>query len=129
MAIPMSPKTRIPSAGLSRVLLYSHDTFGLGHIRRSRTLANAITATHKKTTALILTGSPVAGRFTFPERVDHIRLPGVTKMTDGTYMSETLGMDIDATTTLRSGLIKATVQHFSPDLVIVDKEPTGFRGE
>lgn len=129
MTIPMTPETRIPPAGLSRVLLYSHDTFGLGHIRRSRTLANAITATHDKTTALILTGSPVAGRFTFPERVDHIRLPGVTKMTDGTYMSETLGMDIDATTTLRSGLIKATVQHFSPDLVIVDKEPTGFRGE
>ncbi len=129
MTIPMTPETRIPPAGLSRVLLYSHDTFGLGHIRRSRTLANAITAAHKKTTALILTGSPVAGRFTFPERVDHIRLPGVTKMTDGTYMSETLGMDIDATTTLRSGLIKATVQHFSPDLVIVDKEPTGFRGE
>ncbi len=113
----------------SRVLLYSHDTFGLGHIRRSRTIANAITAADKNTAALILTGSPVAGRFTFPERVDHIRLPGVTKMTDGSYMSETLGMDIDETTSLRSGLINSTIQHYSPDLVIVDKEPTGFRGE
>ncbi len=113
----------------SRILLYSHDTFGLGHIRRSRTLANAITAADENTTALILTGSPVAGRFTFPERVDHIRLPGVTKMTDGSYMSETLGMGIDATTALRSGLITSTLQHFNPDLVIVDKEPTGFRGE
>lgn len=125
----MPPLTQATHAGFSRVLLYSHDTFGLGHIRRSRTLANAITAAHENTTALILTGSPVAGRFTFPERVDHIRLPGVTKMTDGSYMSETLGMDIDATTTLRSGLIKATAQHFKPNLVIVDKEPTGFRGE
>jgi len=113
----------------SRVLLYSHDTFGLGHIRRSRTIANAITAADQYTTALILTGSPVAGRFTFPERVDHIRLPGVTKMTDGSYMSETLGMNIDETTSLRSGLIKSTIQHYKPDLVIVDKEPTGFRGE
>ena len=113
----------------ARIVFYSHDTFGLGHIRRSRTIANAITTANENTTALILTGSPVAGRFTFPERVDHIRLPGVTKMTDGSYMSETLGMDIDDTTTLRSGLIKATMQHFSPDLVIVDKEPTGFRGE
>lgn len=114
---------------VARILLYSHDTFGLGHIRRSRTLANAITTIDENTTALILTGSPVAGRFTFPERVDHIRLPGVTKMTDGSYMSETLGMKIDDTTELRSGLIKATVKHFNPDLVIVDKEPTGFRGE
>ncbi len=113
----------------SRILLYSHDTFGLGHIRRCRTLANAITAADENASALILTGSPVAGRFTFPERVDHVRLPGVTKMTDGSYMSETLGMEIDETTTLRSGLIKATIQHFDPDLVIVDKEPTGFRGE
>jgi len=113
----------------SRILLYSHDTFGLGHIRRSRTIASAITAMGDKTTALILTGSPVVGRFTFPERVDHIRLPGVTKMPDGSYMSETLGMDIDDTTTLRAGLILATMQHFKPDLVIVDKEPTGFRGE
>jgi predicted glycosyltransferase len=113
----------------SRVLLYSHDTFGLGHIRRSRTIANAITAADPNTTALILTGSPVAGRFTFPERVDHIRLPGVTKMTNGSYMSETLGMNIDETTSLRSGLINSTIQHYKPDLVIVDKEPTGFRGE
>lgn len=113
----------------SRILLYSHDTFGLGHIRRCRTLANAITASNTNVSALILTGSPVAGRFTFPERVDHVRLPGVTKMTDGSYMSETLGMGIDETTSLRSGLIKATIQHFDPDLIIVDKEPTGFRGE
>lgn len=112
-----------------RILLYSHDTFGLGHIRRSRTIANAITTNDQKATALILTGSPVAGRFTFPERVDHIRLPGVTKMADGSYVSETLGMEIDETTMLRAGLIEATLKHFDPDLMIVDKEPTGFRGE
>jgi predicted glycosyltransferase len=50
-------------------------------------------------------------------------------MTDGSYMSESLGMNIDETTSLRSGLINATIQHYNPDLVIVDKEPTGFRGE
>ncbi len=129
MTTQTPPSDTMTSPKFSRVLLYSHDTFGLGHIRRSRTLANAITAANQNATALILTGSPVAGRFTFPERVDHIRLPGVTKMTDGSYMSETLGMDIDDTTSLRSGLITSTLQHFSPDLVIVDKEPTGFRGE
>ncbi len=112
-----------------RVLLYSHDTFGLGHLRRSRTIAGALTAANDQLSALILTGSPVAGRFTFPERVDHIRLPGVTKMTDGSYVSEALGLDIDETTALRAGLIRTAVEKFEPDLVIVDKEPTGFRGE
>lgn len=117
------------NARAPRVLLYSHDTFGLGHLRRSRTIAAALTKANDRLSALILTGSPVAGRFTFPERVDHIRLPGVTKMTDGSYVSEALGLDIDETTALRAGLIRTAVEKFEPDLVIVDKEPTGFRGE
>lgn len=112
-----------------RVMLYSHDTFGLGHLRRSRALASALTAYDPNASAIILTGSPVAGRFTFPEKVDHVRLPGVTKLTDGTYVSQTLGLDIDDTTSLRSGLIQTAVEQYEPDLLIVDKEPTGFRGE
>lgn len=112
-----------------RVLFYSHDTFGLGHLRRSRALASAITQSHQNISAIILTGSPVAGRFTFPNRVDHVRLPGVTKNPDGSYASETLGLDIDETTALRAGLIKSAAEHFNPDILVVDKEPTGFRGE
>ena len=46
-----------------RVLLYSHDTFGLGHLRRSRTIAIAMTAADPDLSALITTGSPIAGRF------------------------------------------------------------------
>ncbi|MBC6407515.1 MAG: hypothetical protein GDA40_04965 [Rhodobacteraceae bacterium] len=112
-----------------RVLFYSHDTFGLGHLRRSRALASAITAANDDISSLILTGSPVAGRFTFPARVDHVRLPGVSKTSSGSYVSQALGMHIDDTTALRAGLIEATARNFSPDLLVVDKEPTGFRGE
>ena len=112
-----------------RVMFYSHDTFGLGHLRRSRALAAALTQGDPDASAIILTGSPVAGRFTFPERVDHIRLPGVTKLSDGSYVSQTLGLTIDATTSLRAGLIQTAVEQYNPDLLIVDKEPTGFRGE
>lgn len=112
-----------------RIMFYSHDTFGLGHLRRSRALASALTEQNDNTSAIILTGSPVAGRFTFPERVDHIRLPGVTKLPDGTYVSQTLGLDIDDTTSLRAGLIQTAIEQYEPDLLIVDKEPTGFRGE
>lgn len=110
-------------------MLYSHDTFGLGHLRRSRALAQAITAADSSASALILTGSPVAGRFDFPRRVDHVRLPGVTKLRDGSYVSQTLGMGIEETTELRAGLIRSTAEQWEPDVLIVDKEPTGFRGE
>jgi predicted glycosyltransferase len=112
-----------------RVVLYSHDTFGLGHLRRSRALASALTQSDTVQSAIILTGSPVAGRFTFPERVDHVRLPGVTKLPDGSYISQTLGLDIEEITSLRSGLIESAIEQYDPDLLIVDKEPTGFRGE
>ncbi len=113
----------------SRVLFYSHDTFGLGHLRRSRTIAAAITAADDQISALIITGSPVAGRFTFPERVDYVRLPGVTKRSDGSYVSEKLSFDVEETTVIRAGLIKSLVKLFEPDIIVVDKEPTGFRGE
>ncbi len=113
----------------ARIMLYSHDTFGLGHLRRSSALAAAITSAIPDASALILTGSPVAGRFAFPERVDHIRLPGVTKRSDGSYESQTIGMPIEDTAELRAGLIQTTASQYDPDIVIVDKEPTGFRGE
>ncbi|MCF6234006.1 MAG: hypothetical protein L3J36_13055 [Rhodobacteraceae bacterium] len=112
-----------------RVMLYSHDTFGLGHLRRSRALAAAITLADPTATALIMTGSPMAGRFTFPHRVDHVRLPGVTKLADGSYVSQSMDMTIEETTDLRAGLIRATAEQYRPDILIVDKEPTGFRGE
>lgn len=125
----MTSGTTARTGRAPRVLLYSHDTFGLGHLRRSRTIASALTKAEPALSALILTGSPVAGRFTFPERVDHIRLPGVVKQADGSYVSESLGLDIDETTSLRSGIIKIAARRFDPDILIVDKEPTGFRGE
>jgi len=123
-SITAAPKSRAP-----RVMLYSHDTFGLGHLRRSRALAGAITAADPSASALILTGSPVAGRFAFPTRVDHVRLPGVIKRSDGSYASRTMGMSIEETTDLRAALIRSTAEQYDPDVLIVDKEPTGFRGE
>ncbi|MCB4454837.1 glycosyltransferase family protein [Leisingera sp. McT4-56] len=112
-----------------RIMFYSHDTFGLGHLRRSRALAGAITADNPDASALILTGSPVAGRFSFPSRVDHVRLPGVIKRSDGSYASRTMGMSIEETADLRAALIRSTVEQYDPDVLIADKEPTGFRGE
>ncbi|MEM6940076.1 MAG: glycosyltransferase [Pseudomonadota bacterium] len=128
MGPPQSGMFR-PAPPSQRVVFYSHDTFGLGHLRRSRALATALTQSDTQTSAIILTGSPVAGRFAFPERVDHIRLPGVTKLPDGSYVSQSLGLHIDDTTALRAGLIQTAIERFEPDLLIVDKEPTGFRGE
>ena len=111
-----------------RVMLYSHDTFGLGHLRRSRALASAITAADPAASALILTGSPVAGRFTFPPRVDHMRLPGVVKLPDGTYAAQGDDADIDSVIALRCAIIETAAREFAPDLFIVTRaalQPAG----
>lgn len=112
-----------------RVLMYSHDTFGLGHLRRCRTIAHALVEHYKGLTVLILTGSPIIGRFDFKARVDFVRIPGVIKLHDGDYTSLGLHINLDHTLALRESIILHTADVFEPDLVIVDKEPLGLKGE
>ncbi|WOI10266.1 hypothetical protein [Thalassospira lucentensis] len=52
-----------------RVLIYSHDTFGLGHLRRCRTIAHALVSRRDDVSVLILSGSPIIGSFEFRSRV------------------------------------------------------------
>ncbi|MBZ6076312.1 glycosyltransferase family protein [Microvirga puerhi] len=113
----------------ARVLIYSHDTFGLGHLRRSRAIANAIAEERADCSIVIISGSPVIGNFEFGSGVDYIRIPGVTKLPDGDYRSLNLNVNLDEAVGLRQDLILQAAQSFRPDVFIVDKEPTGFRGE
>lgn len=39
-----------------RILIYSHDTFGLGHLRRCRAIAHALVERYKQLSVLILSG-------------------------------------------------------------------------
>ena len=113
----------------ARVLIYSHDTFGLGHLRRCRTIAHALVAAHPNLSVLILSGSPIIGSFDFRARVDFVRIPGVIKLRNGEYTSLNLHIDIDETLAMRSSIIKHTAEAFGPDVLLVDKEPLGLRGE
>ena len=116
------------SAG-SRVLIYSHDTFGLGHLRRCLTIAHSLVARDEDLSVLILSGSPIIGSFDFRTRVDFVRVPGVIKLRNGEYTSLNLKMAIGETLELRASIIEHTAKIFAPDVFIVDKEPLGLRGE
>lgn len=117
------------SATSGRVLIYSHDSFGLGHIRRCRTIAHALAAAFPKLKVLIVSGSPIIGRFDFKSRVDFVRVPGIIKLRNGDYVPLGDHGSIQETTALRSSLITETAVKFAPDIFIVDKEPLGLRGE
>jgi predicted glycosyltransferase len=124
--VPIMAPSRASSP---RVLLYSHDTFGLGHLRRSRAIANAIVEDRPGASVMIISGSPVIGNFEFGSGVDYIRIPGVTKLPDGAYRSLNLNVSLDEAVALRQALILRSAEMFRPNVMIVDKEPTGFRGE
>jgi predicted glycosyltransferase len=112
-----------------RVLIYSHDSFGLGHLRRCRTIAHSLAAHHKKLNVLILSGSPIVGRFSFRSRVDFVRVPGIIKRRNGEYTSLNLDFHVEQTLALRASIIEHTARVFRPDLFLVDKEPLGLLGE
>jgi len=112
-----------------RILIYSHDTFGLGHLRRCRAIAHALVERYKQLSVLILSGSPIIGSFDFRSRVDFVRVPGVIKLRDGDYTPLNLHIDIAETLSMRASIIQHTAEMFDPDIFIVDKEPVGLRGE
>jgi len=113
----------------ARILMYSHDTFGLGHLRRCRTIAHALVERFKGLTVLIISGSQIAGAFGFKARVDFVKIPSVIKLYSGDYTSISDHIDIKDTLAMRQALILETARLFDPDIFIVDKEPMGLHGE
>jgi predicted glycosyltransferase len=83
----------------------------------------------KNTNVLILTGSPLAGRFKFPQQVDFVRIPGMIKKTNEEYQSLSIRIDQEQALQIRTNIILATAQTFRPNLFIVDKEPLGLKKE
>ncbi len=122
-------RSPVASRSSYRVLIYSHDSFGLGHLRRCRTIAHSLVEHHKKLNVLILTGSPIIGRYSFRSRVDFVRVPGIVKLRSGDYTSLSLHVNIEDTLALRASIIEHTARVFDPHLFLVDKEPLGLLGE
>ena len=115
--------------GGKRLLIYSHDSFGLGHLRRCREIANALVDAYRDLSVLILSGSPIIGSFDFRPRVDFVRIPGMIKLSNGEYTSHALDIAPEKTLELRAAIISEAARIFDPDLFLVDKEPLGLRGE
>jgi predicted glycosyltransferase len=112
-----------------RIFLYSHDTYGLGHIRRTLTIAQQLARELPRVSQLLVTGSMQSHSFDLPERLDYIKLPAVSKRSSGEYCSRALSLPFDTTMALRETVIFNAVQHFKPDVVLVDKAPDGVKGE
>ena len=112
-----------------KILMYSHDSYGLGHLRRTLTLAEAFVERNRDTSALVLTGSTVSDAFRLPRGVDIVKLPSAIKVANQVYESSRMLIDFESLKDLRSGLILSAAEAFEPDVFIVDKAPLGMKRE
>lgn len=112
-----------------RILVYSHDTFGLGNIRRMLNVCEGLVAAMPDCSILLLTGSPMIHGFRLPRGLDYIKLPCLGRTERDGYSTKLLNTHVDDTVRLRSDIIKCAALAFDPHVVIVDKKPFGVRKE
>lgn len=112
-----------------RIVLYSHDTMGLGHVRRNLGIARSLSTLRPRPDILLLTGAREAGSFPLPPGTDLVSLPAVHKDGRGRYRADNLGMSLADLTELRGRVLDATITGFRPDVVVVDKVALGMAGE
>jgi predicted glycosyltransferase len=130
MSEQANAETASPSASVApKILLYSHDTFGLGNIRRTLLLAGELRVQYPRASILIVTGSPMIHAFRIPEGVDYIKLPCLDRVQAESYSPRFLGRCEAEVKLTRSAILKESVLGFGPDLMIVDKRPAGVDGE
>jgi predicted glycosyltransferase len=110
-------------------MLHCHDSYGIGHLRRTLTLATALRAAQPELEILITSGSPCATHFELPEGVDIIKVPSVTKGADGSYVPRSLGTGLGTVVRMRRRLLLETFRAFQPHLVLADHQPLGLCGE
>ena len=114
---------------MKKILVYSHDTFGLGNIRRMLAISQHLVKSIPDAYILIASGSPMLHAFRMSPRLDYLKLPCLSRTVGGDYTVKSLGLDIEQTIRLRSNLLGSTFVDYEPDLVLVDKKPFGVGNE
>jgi predicted glycosyltransferase len=112
-----------------RLIVYSHDAFGLGNIRRMLAICQYLLDTTPSLSILLLSGSPVLHSFRLPKGLDYIKLPCLGRDETGALSTRYLPTNTEETAKFRADLIQIAVKNFQPDLILVDKKPYGLHGE
>jgi predicted glycosyltransferase len=119
-----APCMELPRRKL-RVVLYSHDTMGLGHMRRNLLIAQTLMGCSSPPVVLMIAGAREAGALPLPGGVDCLTLPSLGKDAEGRTCCRSLDLNLSTLLTLRSKTIAAALDAFAPDVLIVDKVPRG----
>jgi predicted glycosyltransferase len=114
---------------MKKILVYSHDTYGLGNLRRMLAICQSLSQTLPELSILLLSGSPMVQSFRLAAGLDYIKLPCLTRTEREGYAVKSLRLGLAEGIQLRSDLILAAAANFQPDLVLVDKKPFGIKNE
>jgi predicted glycosyltransferase len=109
--------------------IYSHDSYGLGHLQRTLALAHHLHDRWPQAPQLIVTGSPSAEPFHFPETADYLKLPSVVKVGAGQYEARSMPVSFNEVHGLRREVMESAARTFQPDVLMVDNVPAGLKGE
>lgn len=111
------------------ILMYSHDGFGLGHLKRNYTIAQALTTQFPTSNALLIMGHAELPFRNIPKNIDFIKLPSIVKVDHEVWQPRSLPLDAETTKKFRSSLILNIVEHYKPNIFLVDYVPKGVWGE
>ena len=115
--------------GPRRLLFYSHDGVGLGHVRRNLAIAAAVAEADAEAAVLIATSADEVAEMKLPPAVDVIKLPGMRKAPGGGYAPRRLRVPSAQVRDVRSAVLQAAVESFRPDVLVADRHPLGIGGE
>jgi ATP-binding cassette, subfamily B, bacterial len=122
------PNALVPRSG-TRVMFYSHNGVGVGHLQRQLDLATAYRDRHPDSVVLLASGSHAASIFKIPAGIDYVKLPSLRKVDGRTWTPRELPLPLKDVIELRSELLQKTVRKVSPDLLVADFMPGGPYGE
>lgn len=111
------------------IVMYSHDTIGLGHMRRNSAIAQALVTRMPEASVLMLVGCPAGMVFESVPGIDYIKLPSLAKLGRGAFAAGSLRIETEAICRLRRSVIDGVLENFRPDLLLVDHEPGGVLHE
>ncbi len=118
-----------------RAIFFCNEMLGLGHLRLSIALAQALVQRDDSATSLIVTGSSAFPGLSLPRNVDLLKLPALP-VDPGSAWGETdrrppagLAMRSEEVSALRAAISTAAVRALAPEVVVVDYKPTGRNDE
>ncbi len=114
---------------LSRVLLYSHDTYGLGHLRRNLVIAAELLHGPRPPQVVLASGSPVIDQVPRPPGLVCVQLPPVVKTGDDEYRAVDPSLSLSLVRRARTAVLLDVVRRWTPDVLLVDHAPQGMKGE